>query len=300
MSNTPDTAPAAETDFAETATSLTEALGGSERHQAQEIHETEREAGAAMAAQPAAPAATPAKTSAQPAPTAATPAPAPAGEATPTAAEEKQPKWYREHMAKVNRELAATRQENERLRSGRQPSPQAQPQPRSDQPAFPDPVDDPQGYHEAVMASVVRQQSEFQIRTTLNLSERFLVQQHGRETFEEVQAWLGTKDGLADWCVNQPDPWGAAYAQYQRERLAEEIGDDPNAWREAEKARIRAELEAEMSAGREERHTPARSMTPNRAPPPAPASTARNAGGLERDGRGKFTGPTPMSAALRR
>lgn len=299
MSNTSDTAPAAEIELAETATSLTEALGGSERHQVQEIHEAEREVGAAPAAQPAAtPAPVPAKTSAQPAPTAATPAPAPAGEAAPPAADEKQPKWYREHMAKTNRELAATRAENERLRSGRQPPPQQ----RQDQPSpeFPDPVDDPTGYHNAVMSTFERRQQAFELQQTLKSSERWARREHGSEAFEETQAWLSTKPELADWCVMQPDPWGAAFSHYQKEKLAEEIGDDPNAWREQERQRIRAELEAELSAGREERHTPARSMTPNRAPPPAPASTVRNAGGLERDGRGKFTGPTPMSAALRR
>lgn len=305
-----ETHPAGES--AESATPLAEALGGRDRHQTAETHEAFREAGVAPESEPAAspePAAPKAaKTSDQPAPKAETTPPAPpapagqAGDQPDPATAPKEPRWYREHMQKVNRELAAQRAEVERLRAGRQPQPQ--PQGQGQEPEFPDPVDDPAGFARYIRAETVREQQRFQLETKLDLSERFARQSHGSEAFEECQAWLSTKPELADWCVAQPDPWGAAFGQYQRERLAEEIGDDPNAWRERERERIRAELLAETTAGGgdEPRHTPARrSMTPTaptRDPPPAPASAVRSAAGMERDGRGRFAGPTPIGAIL--
>lgn len=286
------------------ATSITEALGASDRHQTQESHENEREPGVAREAAPApaaaAPAAQPALKAAPAAP-AATPAPAGQAGDQPDQNAPKEPKWYREHMAKTNRELAASRQEIERLRTGRQPP--APQQRQQDQPAFPDPIEDPQGYHEAISRTFERRQQEFELRQTLTISERFARREHGGEAFEECQAWLSTKPELADWCAVQPDPWGAAFSQYQRERLAEEIGDDPNAWRESERARIRAELEAELAGGQggEARHIPARRpMAPARDAPPAPASSVRSAAGMERNGQGRFTGPTPLSNVLGR
>lgn len=236
-------------------------------------------------------AAPPAEPGAQPAPTAAT-TPAPQAPASTAPEAPKEPKWYREHMAKVNRERAAERAELERLRSG----PQTQPQQRPQQPsAIPDPVDDPQGYHEYVVGQVRAEQSRFQLETKLNLSERFAVQQHGRESFEECQAWLSTKPELADWCVMQADPWGAAFAQYQRERIAEEIGDDPKAYEQRLREKIMAELQAAQGAPPS---TSPASMTATRATPPAPASMARSAG-TARDANGRFA-PTPLSAALQR
>lgn len=294
------TAPAAETaEFS--ATSITDAIGGTERHAPQERHTAEVEPGVAPEPAPAA------QSSAQPAAKAApaapaAPTPAPAGQAgdPPTPEAPKEPKWYRDHLAKTNRELAAMRQENERLRAGRQPPPQERQ--RQEQSEIPDPIEDPAGYHAYITGDFNRRQQDFELRTTLSFSERFARQQHGHEAFEECQAWLTTKPELADWCVMQPDPWGAAFAQYTRDRLVEEIGDDPNAWRERETARIRAEVEAELNAGgggQEPQHIPARrTMTPARDAPPAPASSVRSAVGVERDGRGRFQGQTPMGSIL--
>ena len=250
------TDPVAETtEFS--ATSISDALAGPERHAPQERHTTEREPGVApegdgAAMTDAGPAAgpKPAKQTAQPGPKAATPPAGPAGEGpqSDTTTAPKEPKWYRDHMAQVNREraseraeLARTRAESERLR-GQGPRPATGGDPQAQ--ALPDPVDDPQGFYDHVQTTFSRRQQEFELKTTLNFSERFARQTHGNEPFEECQAWLSTKPDLADWCVMQLDPWGAAFSQYQRDRLAEEIGDDPNAWREQERARIRAEVEA--------------------------------------------------------
>jgi hypothetical protein len=248
------------------------------------------EAGASHEQTPA-PAPAAAETSAPPAPLAATaepptPAPAPqAAPASPAGDEPKSPKWYREHMAQVARDRAAEQRELAELR-GRQPPPQT----RQDI----DPLEDPQGFQQ----SVAQQFQTFALQQTLTISERFARKEHGAELFEDAKAWLSTKPDIEAWAINQPDPWAAAITHFQREQLAEEIGNDPNAWREAEKARIRAEIEAEM--GRDTRHEPAprpAMNTTTRAAPPPPSSTVRSA--APRDDNGRFAGPAPLKSILK-
>lgn len=208
------------------------------------------------------------------------------------AGEVKPPKWYRDHMAQVNRERAAERAELERYRSAQPPQPR--PQQQRQPPSLPDPLEDPGAYAEAMQGHFRSELQMFQLQTTLSISERFARQQHGGEAFEECRAWLSTKPDIEAWAIQQPDPWTAAFTQYNREKLSEEIGDDPNAWREAERARIRAEILAEQ-AGNPQPPSAAPNMRP---PPPVPATDARAA--APRDAAGRFTGPTPMSAILKR
>lgn len=286
-----DTQPAG--DLAETtgSTPLSEMLA----FQNPDRHEVHREAGVEPQEDPApAPApdpiaaAQPAPASAQPAPQAETKTePTPAGQA----GEEKQPRWYREHMAQVNRERAAEKAEIERLRS-------ATPQPqRQASQNLPDPLEDPAAYADALRSEYRRDLEVFQLRTTLTLSERFARQQHGSEAFEECKAWLSTKPDIEAWAIQQPDPWSAAYTQYQREQLSDEIGDDPNAWREKERQRIRDEIKAELAGEQQQaQHIPATAPQMRAAPPP-PASAVRSA--APRDPGGRFTGPTPIGAALK-
>lgn len=269
-------------------TSLSEVLA----FQNVDRHERHVEAGVGAAEETPAPEATPAPAlAAQPSVQAApTPAKAPEPAPTPAAAtpEDKSPRWYREHMAKTNRELASTQAELERLRTAA---------PRTERPApqaLPDPLEDPNAFVERIQGSFETRMQQFQLQTTLTLSERFARQQHGGESFEECKAWLSTKPDIEAWAIQQPDPWNAAFTQYNREKLSEEIGDDPNAWREKERQRIREEIQAEQAAAQQQ-HIPA---TPQmRAAPPPPASAVRSA--APRDGGGRFTGPTPLSGAIK-
>jgi hypothetical protein len=263
----------------------------SRRHQPQRAHEPHREVGSPDEDddQGDAPAA--------PAPSAATPAPSPqaapkpesapaadAGDRTTTdpSEEDKGPKWYREAMKRMRQENARLRAETEGRPTGR-PSPQTQPQPRP-APELPNPAEDPVGYYNAIERMQNQRFESFELATTLRLSERFARQQHGNDAFDEVHTWLTTRPDLEEHFTRQPDPWGAAFAYYQRERLAEEIGDDPAAWREKERQRIREELQKEMAGG----DPPAAPAAPTmrRAPPPPPASTVRSA--QPRDPSGRF------------
>jgi hypothetical protein len=287
-----DTAPAAETENAEPA-SIADLVA--ERHQALPDHEAHKEVGEDPDDEPAPAAAVVAKTA--PAPVAPA-APAAAAPAAPAATDfdalakdpkfqewmqPKLPKWARESIKEKNAEL-------ERARNAPMPAPQ--PRPAAPQAEMPNPAEDPQGYHDAVSRDFNARMQRFEMVQTLRLSERFAVQQHGTEKFEDCRAWLSTKPDIEAWALQQPDPWGAAFTQYTREQLAEEIGDDPNAWREKERQRLREEILAEQAE--RDQHIPARAQAPQmRSAPPAPASTARSA--APRDDSGRFA-PAPLTS----
>lgn len=277
MSTTDDTAPAAETEFAESP-SISDLLGPRDAHQGTPEHQTEGEVGdqdpaPAQAAPEAAPAA-PAQ-------------PAPAAETDPAAKPEKeQPFWYRKELAKRDERQKALERENAELRArGPQPS---ESQGEQDDPERPLTRRELEVYH-------ARQE----LVGRLERSEDRFVDKLGEETFEATREWLATRPDIEEWALKQRDPWKAAHSQFSKEKLAAEIGEDPNAWREAERARIRQELLAEQQQG-DERHTPrAPAAAPQmRSPPPAPASTVRSA--APRDEGGRFAGPTPISAILKR
>jgi hypothetical protein len=292
-----DTVPAAEIDSAASATPLSDIIG-SDRHQTVSEHVVEVEAGAPTPEPAPAP-------SAQPAPKAETAAPAAA--TTPDPVDDpRSPRWFREEMKRQRAENARLRAVAEGRASGPPPPPQQQ---RRREPELPDPEQDPVGHRLALYdqhRQRVQEMEREQLRTELRLeySADRLMGQHGEDTLEEVREWLRSKaapDGanpMEAWAMAQRDPWGSAHQQMARERLADEIGSDPEAY----KRRLREEWEAEQAAkeSADPQHVPARTtMTPARTPPPPPASTVRNA--LDRDDRGRFTtGPTPMSAILNR
>lgn len=270
MSTTDDTAPAAETDTA----AIDNAPLTSDAHEL--VPE-------AIAEAPAAPAASAAPAAPAPAPSA--PA-APAG-ADPTA-DAKAPKWYRDDMARQRRENAELKARLER-------PPPAAPAPKAERPPLPNPAEDPQGYHEAITRQFNTQMQQMRLEQNLNLSERIARQQHGSETFEETKAWLTTRQDLEAYFIQQPDPWAAAIAYYGREKLADEIGEDPAAYRKRIEDEIRAKVEAEFQ-GRQS-GAPAAPAPTMRSAPPAPASTARAA--APRDTTGRFTGPAPLKSTFK-
>ena len=248
----------------------------SERH---DRHEPHQEVGAAPQMAPQEP-----QPSAQPAPTAETAAPAPAPAQQPAQAgdqpENQGPKWYRDAIQKANREREQLRRENEALRR--------QGQPQSDQ-GRPDPVESPEDFNGYIEARFERQR----LVDRLERSEERFIDKHDEDTFEEVRSWLSTRPDIEEWAIKQRDPWRAAHSQFTKERLADEIGEDPNAWREKERERLRQEILAEQEAARaaDTQHIPAPAPQMRSAPPP-PASAARSA--TPRDSSGRFAGPTPL------
>lgn len=234
-----------------------------------------------------APTATPATTAESPPATA--PAPAGIAAANPDLAakpEAQQPFWYRKEIEKERKARQALERELETLR-GRPAQPAHQPQ------GAPDPLESPDQF-----SGYIEQRLETQrLVDRLERSEERLSDKLGDAVVDEVREWLTTRPDLEQWAMGQRDPWKAAHQQFTKEKLASEIGEDPNAWREAERTRIRQELEAEM--GRDPQPAPAArpAMNPRAAPPP-PSSTVRSAAPRD-ETTGRFAGPTPLKSAFK-
>jgi hypothetical protein len=147
--------------------------------------------------------------------------------------------------------------------------PRVRPRPQAE---LPNPAEDPQGYHDAMSCATSRRRDAAVPAgpdEASNLSERFAVQQHGNEAFEECRAWLSTKPDIEAWALQQPDPWAPPSRQYTREQLAEEIGEDPNAWRK-KSASAFAKKSARRWKPRTSTSRPARQAPQMRSAPPAP------------------------------
>ncbi len=222
----------------------------------------------------------------QPAPEPAPSAqPAPTAETDPAAKPEReQPFWYRKEIQKERQRREAAERRAAELEATRL----ERRQPQAEAPQRIDPLEDPEGYSAFIEARFERQR----LVDRLERSEDRFIDKFNEETFEQTREWLATRPDIEEWALKQRDPWKAAHGQFQKERLAAEIGEDPDAWRNAERERIRAEILAEQTAAQS-----APSAAPTMRPtPPAPASEVRSA--APRDNAGRFTGPTPMSAIL--
>lgn len=274
MSTTDDTAPAAETERAETAP-LSRLLDG-------DRHDGHREVGADEEPAPAAaPAAAPAPEVVPEAAAAAAPAAAaPKDEFT-----GKHPAWMRQQI-RAERERANAAEA--RLRTGPQPERRA-----------PTPEEVEERNRPLTRAEMDAFAANERLVLRVERSEDAFVDKHGAEVFDDVQEWLISKsvapgnNPMETWALAQRNPWAAAYQQYQREKIADEIGDDPAAYRAKLEAQIREEYEAKQGVQTTAAPAPA-SMRPA---PPAPASTARAA--APRDSTGKFTGPAPLGATFK-
>lgn len=186
-----------------------------------------------------------------------------APEAAPEAKPEKeQPFWYRKEIEKERKRAADLERRLQEAES------------RREQPQAPDPRQDPAAYFETQ-----------RVFDRLERSEDRFIDKHGEQELESVKDWLTTRPDIEAWAIQQRHPWAAAHQQFQRERLAAEIGDDPAEWRKSQEQRIREEVEKEVRAQYE-------GAAPGMAPPriPAPASSARSA-----PAKGGYAGPSSLS-----
>lgn len=187
--------------------------------------------------------------------------------------ENEQPFWYRKEIEKERKaRQAAERRAQELETRGGQREPQN----------LPHPGQDPQGFY-----------SHFETQRLMDRLERSedrFIDKHGDAEFEATKDWLATRPDIEEAALKQRHPWGYVHEIYRREKIADEIGNDPDAWREQERQRLRAEWEAEQEQG----YSPQPGMAAQpRLPTPAAGvrSTAPRAG---------YAGPTPLAAALKR
>jgi hypothetical protein len=182
------------------------------------------------------------------------------------------PYWARQRVKAEKERTRALEREVEALRGQR---PAQQPM------TLPDPYEAPEDFGRAVIGHA----EQVAFNNHLNTSEMIARDRHGDQAVDEMLEWLGTRPDIGKWAMGQRNPYGAAIQQYQRDRFADEIGNDPEAWKTAERERIRQEVLAETQGGQPQQHRP---FTP------APASQARSA-----RPNGQWSGPTPIKSALK-
>jgi hypothetical protein len=190
-------------------------------------------------------------------------------------AERAQRRDHKERAARLEGELAELRRQfDEAKRAAQQPPQQAQP------PQQIDPVQDPAGYHAQVQ--------QLMLNERLNISEMALRREIGEEKVEAVKAEfvqaMRSNPALQAQLYQQPDPYAWAAKQVEVMKLQREIGDDPAAYR----AKLRAEIEAEMNAAQ-----PAAPVAPV-SPAARLAPSLANARSAAPRGSGAWAGPTPL------
>ena len=157
-------------------------------------------------------------------------------EAAPPAAEEKQAQNVpltalldeREKRQKYEREL-------EEMRRWRQ---QVEGQQR--QPSF---RDNP----EAVLSQMQQQQEQRLVAEKLKQSRFMAEREFGKDTVDEAYKYFDEHPQESQALLNEPSPFHAAVEHYKRQKLLQEVGSDPEAWREKERERLKKELMSESA-----------------------------------------------------
>lgn len=122
------------------------------------------------------------------------------------------------------------------------------------------------------------ERSQFQqmlMATKMQQSQFLASREYGEETVNEALAWFDRHPQLSHQFVNHPSPMHAAVEFYKRQKVAEEIGTDPDGYRQKLEAEIREKLMAEIQQ-----------ETPARPKPPASLASAPAAGKGEPRSRG--------------
>lgn len=135
---------------------------------------------------------------------------------------------------------AAEREASE-LRAWRQQQEAAQ---RAAQQRAPDPRQDPDGALEYQRTVFQQQLYNAKIGQSRFLAE----QQFGKDMVDEAFAFFDKNPALSHQFVDHPSPFHAAVEFYKRQKVADEVGADPAAYRSKLEADIRAQILAEMQA----------------------------------------------------
>jgi hypothetical protein len=76
---------------------------------------------------------------------------------------------------------------------------------------------------------------------------RFLAERDlGAEVVQEAYAYFDKHPELSHQFLTHPSPFHAAVTFYKRQKIADEVGNDPDAWMSKKEAELRAKIEAEV------------------------------------------------------
>jgi hypothetical protein len=105
-------------------------------------------------------------------------------------------------------------------------------------------------------------EQQFQQRL-MQMSKFQAEREFGQETVKEAVAYFDQHPQQSQQFMSHPSPFHAAVEFYQRQKVASEIGSDPEAYKQKLREELRAELEAELTQSPKSKP---------KAPPPSMAS----------------------------
>lgn len=133
-------------------------------------------------------------------------------------------------------QLEETRRELERVRASQQPKPEPE--------KAPDILENPEAYN----TYVANQVNQAVTRTKLEQSRFFAEREFGKGEVEEAMGFFDQNPHLSHQFLNEPSPFHSAVEFVRKQKVANEIGNDPAAYKEKLKAEILKEIEADMAA----------------------------------------------------
>lgn len=116
----------------------------------------------------------------------------------------------------------------------------------------------------------------------------------GDERWAKLNDWISKLDPKdQQWLQTQPDPYGAAYAEYRRVTTFERLGsDDLDTYEQKLREKIKAELMAQSAPVADDFDDEEPSFAPKPAPTPRSFAGQRSAGGTRVN---EYSGPKPLS-----
>ncbi len=118
------------------------------------------------------------------------------------------------------------------------------PQEKREPDPIPDVFEDQAAYTQHLVRMIQGQSEE----RFLNMSQFAAAEKYGEDLVRETEQYVREHPEVVGQFRNHPSPWHAAVNFYQSQKLAEEIGNDPSAYREKLEAEIMAKLQAEKAA----------------------------------------------------
>lgn len=146
-------------------------------------------------------------------------------------------------LAALHDERQKSRAVTERLAQIEQMLQQGQTQAQQSEPVrLPDMFEQPEAYTQAITQMMAQREANL----IAEMSERFARSTHGDQVVEA--AFEAAKAaGVVDQFKGKRDAWGDLVKWHKQHQVMSEIGADPDAWREQQRAKMREEILAELS-----------------------------------------------------
>lgn len=204
-------------------------------------------------------------------------------------AERQKAKRYTEQVAEFQTTVERLRSQNSQL-TQQVAQLVASLQKQQPAPEKPDFWQDPDNTIQSYVQQGVQPLQQAQQAIVENFSRMLAVKEHGQEVVGEAYKAMEARlqsdpSARVDYSriMSSPDPWGELVSWHKKQTVLEEIGTDPNAYREKLKAELMAELQGKQQ-------TPAPVL-------PSNIAGARNVG--TRSGPA-WAGPTPLTDIFKR